>query len=175
MTIRLLNNSRPIAEAGFQIRVIGYRIRDYRVAGCQETKLSPHVVQSAHRSDGEIDDHPATTTCISLPERLLRVGLKEHTRLPRFSPLWLDSLALGRRSIPTESGTASFFCHSFSCAPLRANSCVLQLRVFCFPGSSPTPWVPPIKQPLASEAEATRLSVPQENGARKRRFKNVLP
>ena len=108
MTIRLLNNSRPIAEAGFQIRVIGYRIRDYRVAGCQETKLSPHVVQSAHRSDGEIDDHPATTTCISLPERLLQVGLKEHTRLPRFSPLWLDSLALGSRAIPTESGTASF-------------------------------------------------------------------
>src|SRR5260370_10527122 len=33
---------------------------------------------------------------------------------------------------------------------------------------------PPIKQPLALEAEATRFCVPQENGARKRRIKNVL-
>src|SRR5216683_6666432 len=35
---------------------------------------------------------------------------------------------------------------------------------------------PPIKQPLALEAEATRFWVPQENGARKRRkFSYVLP
>jgi hypothetical protein len=33
-----------------------------------------------------------------------------------------------------ESSTPPFFCHSFSWALLRANSCVLQLRVFCFPG-----------------------------------------
>jgi hypothetical protein len=71
--------------------------------------------------------------------------------------------------------------HPFSATPflgplLRANSCVLQLRVFCFPGSSRTAWVPPIKQPLALEAEATRFCVPQENGARKRRkFSYVLP
>jgi hypothetical protein len=39
-----------------------------------------------------------------------------------------------------------------------------------------TRWVPPIKQPLALEAEATRFWVPQENGARKRRkFSYVLP
>jgi hypothetical protein len=71
--------------------------------------------------------------------------------------------------------------HPFSATPflgplLRANSCVLQLRVFCFPGSSRTAWVPPIKQPLALEAEATRFCVPQENGARKRRkFSHGLP
>jgi hypothetical protein len=35
---------------------------------------------------------------------------------------------------------------------------------------------PPIKQPLALEAEATRFWVPRENGARKRRkFSYVLP
>jgi hypothetical protein len=45
-----------------------------------------------------------------------------------------------------------------------------------FPVPRPTPWVPPIKQPLALEAEATRFWVPQENGARKRRkFGYVLP
>src|SRR5437899_11081902 len=65
---------------------------------------------------------------------------------------------------------------AFHLAQLRDNSCVLQLRVFCFLGSSRTSWVPPIKQPLALEAEATRFRVPQENGARKRRnFSYVLP
>jgi hypothetical protein len=76
------------------------------------------------------------------------------------------------RPIPHRSSQFSrppFFCHSFSRALLRANSCVLQLRVFCFPGSSLNRWVPPIKQPLALEAAATRFRVPQENGARKRR------
>ncbi len=72
--------------------------------------------------------------------------------------------------------------HPFSATPflgplLRANSCVLQLRVFCFPGSALTPlgslpkssrslWK---QQPLAS-------GWPQENGARKRRkFSHGLP
>jgi hypothetical protein len=42
-------------------------------------------------------------------------------------------------SIVAESSTPPFFCHSFSRALLRANSCVRQLRVFCFPGSALTP------------------------------------
>jgi hypothetical protein len=45
------------------------------------------------------------------------------------------------RPIPHRSSQFSrppFFCHSFSRALLRANSCVLQLRVFCFPGSALT-------------------------------------
>jgi hypothetical protein len=84
------------------------------------------------------------------------------------------------RPIPHRSSQFSrppFFCHSFSRALLRANSCVLQLRVFCFPGSALNSiGFPPIKQPLALEAEATRFCVPQENGARKRRkFSYVLP
>src|SRR5437588_13032599 len=33
---------------------------------------------------------------------------------------------------------APFFCHSFSRALHRANSCVRQLRGFCFPGSALT-------------------------------------
>jgi hypothetical protein len=46
------------------------------------------------------------------------------------------------RPIPHRSSQFSrppFFCHSFSRALLRANSCVRQLRVFCFPGSALTP------------------------------------
>jgi len=71
----------------------------------------------------------------------------------------------------------AFFCRSFFWALLQANSCVRQLRGFCFPGSAlHTIGFPPIKQPLALEAEATRFCVPQENEARKRRkFSYVLP
>src|SRR6266436_9943944 len=52
-----------------------------------------------------------------------------------------SSVVLNRFPIPivSESSKPPFFCHSFSRALLRANSCVLQLRVFCFPGSSLTP------------------------------------
>src|SRR5882724_482444 len=39
----------------------------------------------------------------------------------------------------------------------------------CFHGSSRTAQVPPIKRPLALGAAASRVWVPQENGARKRR------
>jgi len=54
-------------------------------------------------------------------------------------------------------------------------SCVLQLRGLCFHGSSPqTSWVPPIKQPLALEAEATRFSVPPRKWGRKRRNKSCI-
>src|SRR5260370_2798216 len=58
---------------------------------------------------------------------------------------------------------------------LRANSCARQLRGFCFPGSSRTTQVPPIKHPLALGAAASRFWVPQENGASKRREFHVLP
>src|SRR6266487_4197546 len=68
-----------------------------------------------------------------------------------------------------------FFCRAFSWALLRANSCARQLRGFCFPGSSRTTQVPPIKHPLALGAAASRFWVPQENGARKRRKIHVLP
>ena len=50
---------------------------------------------------------------------------------------------------------------------LRANSCARQLRGFCFPGSSRTTQVPPIKHPLALGAAASRFWVPQKNGAEK--------
>ena len=46
------------------------------------------------------------------------------------------------RPLPHRSSQFSrpaFFCRSFSRALLQANSCVLQLRVFCFPGSALTP------------------------------------
>src|SRR4029077_9057391 len=46
------------------------------------------------------------------------------------------------RTIPLRSfqfSKPAFFCHSFSRALLQANSCVRQLRGFCFPGSALTP------------------------------------
>src|SRR5208282_1041781 len=46
------------------------------------------------------------------------------------------------RPIPHRSSQCSrppLFCRSFSWALLQANSCVRQLRGFCFPGSAPTP------------------------------------
>src|SRR6266481_6478269 len=54
-----------------------------------------------------------------------------------------------------------FFCRSFFWALLQANSCVRQLRGFCFPGSAPhTTWVPPTKQPLAATAVINNYSQP---------------
>jgi hypothetical protein len=78
-------------------------------------------------------------------------------------------------AILTDFGKLSFFRRAFSWAQLRANSCARQLRGFCFPGSSRTAQVPPIKHPLALGAAASRYWVPQENGAIKRRKFHVLP
>src|SRR5260370_33325427 len=51
---------------------------------------------------------------------------------------------------------------------LRANSCVRQLRVFCFPDSVPyTIGFPPIKQPLTLETEALAASGSQKVGQKK--------
>jgi single-strand DNA-binding protein len=67
-----------------------------------------------------------------------------------------------------EFGRPSFFCHSFSWALLQANSCVRQLRVFCFPGSSLYAiGFPPLKQPLALEAEAFASMCPKKMGQEK--------
>ena len=70
----------------------------------------------------------------------------------------------------TEPGSPLFFCHSFSRALLRAHSCVLQLRGFCFPGSSLNAWVPPIKQPLALQAAALVFGCPRKWGRKRRHF-----
>ena len=86
------------------------------------------------------------------------------------SPL-LDGSGLLPTAILTESGTPLFFCRSFSWALLLANSCVLQLRGFCFPGSVPfTIGFPPIKQPLALEAEALALGFLGKMGQKKETF-----
>jgi hypothetical protein len=68
------------------------------------------------------------------------------------------------------------FCRSFFWALLRANPCVRQLRGFCFPGSVPfTIGFPPIKQPLALEAEATRFWVaPRKWGKKKEKIQSCL-
>src|SRR5258705_303945 len=63
---------------------------------------------------------------------------------------------------------SAFFCRIFFWALLQANSCVLQLRGFCFPGSAlNTIGFPPIKQPLALEAAALAFGCPGKNGAEK--------
>jgi hypothetical protein len=46
------------------------------------------------------------------------------------------SLELPSRRLLVESGKPAFFCHSFSRARLRANSCARQIRGFSFP------WLP---------------------------------
>jgi hypothetical protein len=87
--------------------------------------------------------------------------------------------ALIARPIPHRSSQFSrpaFFCRSFFWALLQANPASGSFAASAFRFRPYTIGFPPIKQPLALEAEATRFWVPQENGARKRRkFSYVLP
>jgi len=61
----------------------------------------------------------------------------------------------------------TFFCHSFSLALLRANSCARQLRVFCFPGSSLESFGSSQNAAARLGSSSPRFRVPQENGAEK--------
>jgi hypothetical protein len=56
-----------------------------------------------------------------------------------------------------------------------ANSCVLQLRAFCFPRSFRpyTIGFPPIKQPLALEAAALAFGWPRKMGPKKETFERA--
>src|SRR6266704_4143912 len=69
--------------------------------------------------------------------------------------------------------SSSWVSQPFSATPflgplLRANSCVLRLRGLCFPGSALNSiGFPPIKRPLALEAEATRPVCPKKMGQEK--------
>ena len=74
------------------------------------------------------------------------------------------------RPIPQRSSQFSrppFFCHSFSWALLRANSCARQLHGFCFPGSSLESSVPSQNAAARLGSRSPRFRVPQENGAEK--------
>src|SRR5260370_24205474 len=75
----------------------------------------------------------------------------------------------------TEPSRPHFFSRAFSWAQLRANSCARQLRGFCFPGSSRKAQVPPIKQPLALGAAASRLSDAPGKWGKKKEKIHVLP
>jgi hypothetical protein len=67
------------------------------------------------------------------------------------------------------------FSAPFSWALLQVNSCVRQLRVFCFPGSAlNTIGLPPIKQPLALEAEALAFLCPKKMGQKKEKIQSCL-
>jgi single stranded DNA-binding protein len=80
--------------------------------------------------------------------------------LPRYLGCW-------HADLPSSVGQPFSAAHFFR-ALLQANSCVLQLRAFCFPGSIPhSIGFPPIKQPLALEAEALAFVCPRKNGAEK--------
>ncbi len=77
--------------------------------------------------------------------------------------------------------SSSWVSQPFSATPflgplLRANSCVLQLRGLCFPGSALNSiGFPPIKHPLALEAEATRFWVaPRKWGKKKEKIRLCL-
>src|SRR6266404_6898800 len=72
---------------------------------------------------------------------------------------------------PSQFSRPAFFYRSFFWALLQANSCVRQLRGFCFPGSALTPFgFPPIKQPFALEAEAIAFGCPRKMGQKKETF-----
>src|SRR6266404_1636264 len=78
------------------------------------------------------------------------------------------------RPIPHRSSQFSrpaFFCRSFFWALLRANSRVLQLRGFCFPGSALTHhWVPSHKAAARFGSSSPRFWVPQKMGQKKETF-----
>src|SRR5712664_4880877 len=78
------------------------------------------------------------------------------------------------RPIPYRSSQFSrpaFFCRSFFWALLQANSCVLQLRGFCFPGSALTHhWVPSHKAAARFGSSSPRYWVPQKMGQKKETF-----
>ena len=83
-------------------------------------------------------------------------------------------LAHMSRPIPHRSSQFSrpaFFYRSFFWALLQANSCVRQLRGFCFPGSAlHTIGFPPRMQPLALEAAALAFGCPSKMGQKKETF-----
>jgi len=100
-----------------------------------------------------------------------RAKHRSHSNRAPFSNLWWSWhcwLFLFRFTCPDafadirpifQFSRPAFFRRSLSWGLLRANSCVRQLRVFCFPGSSRTAQVPPIKHPLALGAAAVALTV----------------
>ncbi len=74
-----------------------------------------------------------------------------------------------------ESGKPVFFCHSFSRALLRANSCVLQLRVFCFPGSALNPMGPSHKAAARFGSRShSLLCAPRKWGKKKEKIQLCL-
>src|SRR5258705_12883032 len=92
------------------------------------------------------------------------------TRLVFSVPLYLFTcLGRYRTDVPSSAGrpfsATHFLGHCFGLIPA---SCSFASSAFPVPRPYPIGF-PPIKQPLALEAAATRFWVPQENGARKRR------
>src|SRR5437773_9186164 len=74
------------------------------------------------------------------------------------------------RPIPHRSSQFSrpaFFYRSFFWALLQANSCVRQLRGFCFPGSAPHHWVPSQNAAARFGSSSPRFWVPQKMGQEK--------
>src|SRR5271166_6465741 len=106
---------------------------------------------------------------------LFKGALRWHLTIDPFFPTVIADVILFLTPILAESGRPPFFCRSFSWAMLQANSCVRQLRVFCFPGSAlRTLGFPPIKQPHALEAEALAFGCPKKRGRKRRHFHVLL-
>ncbi len=125
-----------------------------------------HLLQqsAAHRRSTRIEPHRRTRSDGARQLIFLCSALAAHIARP-----------IPHRS--SQFSRPAFFCRSFFWALLQANSCVLQLRGFCFPGSALTHhWVPSHKAAARFGSRSHRFRVPQENGARKRRkFSYVLP
>jgi hypothetical protein len=89
------------------------------------------------------------------------------------SPSHVD-VDLSLTPIAVESGRPAFFCRSFFWALLQANSCVLQLRAFCFPGSALNPMGPSHKCSRSLWKQKPLASVCPRKWGRKRRHFHVL-
>src|SRR5467141_3297419 len=70
----------------------------------------------------------------------------------------------------SEFSRSPFFCHSFSWALLQANSCVRQLRGFCFPGSSRDTMGPSHKAAARFGSRALASGCPRKMGQKKETF-----
>ena len=136
-------------------------------------------------------DHQISPSCFSGLENMMSLShpaltVAGATRIQHHCGTYGDRDATGffcsallahmSRQIPHRCSQFSrppFFCHSFSRALLRANSCVLQLRVFCFPVLPLHHWVPSDKAAARFGSRShTLLSAPRKWGKKKEKIQS---
>jgi hypothetical protein len=137
------------------------------------TALGHSACSRLHTSDRKIADHSQRYRAFVWPKGSLRVGLQRASDIHPFSALtWLR--CLDPRAILTESRTWAFSATHFPghCFRLIPASCSFASSAFPVPPQEL--WVPSHKAAARFGSRSPRFWVPQENGARKRRFKKCL-